>query len=254
MKFGCCSSFSAADERFVQAGGDFIETCINAVDRYTPEERAAADAFVAAHPGSVLAANGALPWKDCKCVGPDAQDFTDYFARIVPVLAGWGVKQLIFGSGGARRIPDGYPREKAEEEFLRAFRACCDAAAPFGLKAAIEPLRFTETNLANTVKEAAELAERAERPNVNLHLDLFHVAQNGELLSDIRPFISRLGHIHVANPAHRGRMQPGDHADYKSFFNLLREEGFDGTVSYEGSSLQGGSDAWREMYDFLRTL
>ena len=52
----------------------------------------------------------------------------------------------MFGSGGARRVPEGFPKEDAFEQFVEFGKRIAPEARAHGLTIAIEPLCRDETN------------------------------------------------------------------------------------------------------------
>ena len=75
-----------------------------------------------------------------------------------------------------------------------------------GLIIALEPLRRQESNLINTVAEAAELAGRTGCEAVMVLADFFHMQEEKESLEHLFIFREQLAHVHVADT---GRLAPG---------------------------------------------
>jgi len=65
----------------------------------------------------VTSANGFLP-TDLKCVGPDVDEarLMRYAETAFRRAEQVGIKIIVFGSGGARTVPEGYPMEQAMDD------------------------------------------------------------------------------------------------------------------------------------------
>ena len=143
-----------------------------------------------------------------------------------------GGKLVVFGSGGARKVPDGIPYRSAFRRLVDIARMISDAALPYGIDIAVEPLRYAETNILNTLSEGAAFTAAVDRPNVKLLADLYHVWSNREPLSQI-PVIRDFAHIHISS-AGRGVPVKEELSDYQEFIHLLKGCGYDGRISIEG--------------------
>ena len=67
---------------------------------------------------------------DFRVVGPNTNhgDICEYAKIGFEKAARLGGKTVVFGSGGARRYPEGFPREKARDQFAECLRMCGDIA------------------------------------------------------------------------------------------------------------------------------
>src|SRR5689334_5707615 len=89
----------------------------------------------------VLAANRLLP-PDLKPIGPVVDEARlqrwgeNVFRRAEEV----GVKTIVWGSGVSRRIPKGFPKEQAREQFLKAVASFAPMAEKHGVTIVIEPV------------------------------------------------------------------------------------------------------------------
>lgn len=91
-----------------------------------------------------------------------------------------GIRYIVFGSGKSRKVPDGFSRETAEEQFVRLCKRLGPVAARYRVTVVIEPLNSRETNLINSVSEGASIVERVNHKNIRLLCDLFHMTADGE--------------------------------------------------------------------------
>ena len=144
-----------------------------------------------------------------------------------------GVQVVVFGSGGARQVPDGWSRDEANRQLAAFGRMLAPIAARHGVTVAIEPLRKAECNILNTVAEGAALARTVNHPALALLVDGYHWATDGDASEAIVEHRSRLAHTHIATTAHR--LAPGMEAcDFRSFFDALRRANYTGRMSIEG--------------------
>lgn len=172
-----------------------------------------------------------------KLVGPetDRQQQDEYLNVAYERLQRLGVEYIVFGSGGARRIPDGFNREEAWSQLVAFSRRAAQKAAGHGITILIEPLRRQETNIINTAGEGLKLVRQVNHPNFQLMIDFYHLAVENEDPDIVLEAASLLRHVHIANP--EGRMFPLDwdeHPFYIGFFTNLRKIGYNERISIEG--------------------
>ncbi len=213
-------------------GLDFVEVALAPLNL---EDRASFTAAKKAVAGAALptaAFNTFLP-KDIRVVGPEADipRFKDYLSRAAEILALGEARVVVFGSGWARSIPEGWDRARGEEEMREALRLSADALAGTGTTLVIEPLNRAESNLINSVREGREFAEAVDRPEIRFLADFYHMDEENESLDELVANASGLTHVHLADT---GRMSPGTGAyPYDLFFAKLREAGYQGMISAE---------------------
>ena len=192
-------------------------------------------AKLAASPLPILACNGFIRPTPLRCVGPDANHepilaWADVTFRRMKQAGG---KFIVFGSGGARRIPDGWPREKAEAQFVALLKGLGPLAATHGVTVAVEQLRAEECNLINHIAKCAELIRAAAQPQVRVLADLYHMACGGDTPADLKSALDVVAHVEIAEK--QGRTVPGVGGDdFRPFFRVLRQGGYQGAVSIEG--------------------
>src|SRR5207248_659966 len=106
-------------------------------------------------PLPIPAANSLVP-ASLKITGPtaDLDALKKYMTTVLSRAQRLGIKTLVFGSGGARNVPDRFDREKAGKQIEDFVRASADIAAQHGVTLVAEPLNRGECNIINTVAEA----------------------------------------------------------------------------------------------------
>lgn len=188
---------------------------------------------LAAWGGSVFAANCFLP-ADLKVTGPNVDHgrLARYADTAFRRAARVGVKFIVFGSGGARQVPEGWPLAEGFEQYVRALEVCAPLAAQHGVVLVVEPLNRAECNLVNTVLEGAVAVARVNHPNIRLLVDIFHMLRNDESPDDIVKAGPWIAHAHIAEKA--GRTAPGMAGDdFRPFLSALRRAGYAGALSIE---------------------
>lgn len=158
----------------------------------------------------------------------------EYLSGTLGRLARLGVEVVVFGSGGARRKPEGMPFGPGWRRLRDVTRVIGSVADRFGMQVAIEPLCRQETNMVNTVPEGAALAAAVDLPNVWVLADSYHMFKDGEPLENLRT-VGRLSHVHVA--LRDGRRYP-TYAEGQLclFIEELRKIGYDGRVTIEANT------------------
>ncbi len=171
---------------------------------------------------------------DVKLVGPerDLDAAVDYVGILFDRVKSIGGEVQVFGSGAARRIPEGYPREKAVDELTELLARIAPMAEAQGIRIAMEHLRSAECNVLTTLRETLDFVGRVNHPAVGVLLDGFHLAQMNEPLESIDACGDRLLHVHMADP--ESRLNPARaNSDLRPMFARLKKIGYDGRVSLE---------------------
>lgn len=235
MRFGICSPPDQAAS-LAEAGYDFVEwpmsRTVGEMDEgeFRSLRRLAQGLSIVPEAWNVM-----LP-SSIKVVGPDADqtEMKRYGETAFARAAELGGQVVVFGSGGARTIPNGWPHDEATRQFAEACRIAGDIAGKHGIKIAIEPLNRTETNLVNSVSEAAAIVKRVGHQSVKLLSDLYHVTREDEAFADTGAAASVLAHVHVAEPGQRTMPRAG-HQDavYQGYFQVLKRSGYNGRISIE---------------------
>ena len=183
------------------------------------------------------AANLFLPGT-LKVTGPQVDTAAQmaHVNKVLTRLSKVGVQVLIFGSGGSRRVPDGFSKEEAYKQLVDFSRRAAEAAKPFGITILIEPLRHQESNIINTAAEGLELVKAVNHPNFELMIDFYHLASENEDPSIVLKAKEHIRHLHTANPTGRVFPQKWDEFNYGPFFANLKAIGYDKRISVEAST------------------
>jgi D-psicose/D-tagatose/L-ribulose 3-epimerase len=240
MQFGICAPLSDAVPARA-AGADYLE--INA--RSLPVELAAASL-------PVRACNALVP-AALKITGMDANSATlrDYLTKTCQAAAAIGAEILVFGSAGARNVPDGFDTPKVRPQLLDFLRTAGWAASEHGITIVIEPLSRSESNVLHTIDECMELVKLVNLPSVQCLVDSYHFWANDDSLQSLRQAMPHIYHVHVAD--REGRVAAGlsGSSDYLPLFRVLKEGGYNRRISIEALNFDIAANGKRAM-DYLR--
>ena len=202
---------------------------------------------LAARKISIETMNWFLPGTDIKLTGPavDQARVREYLERSLALAEKLGAKVIVFGSPGARSFPEGFPREQAWDqlkEFLRMAGGIIEARR-YGMVIGIEPLRKPESNIVNTVVEAARLAREVNHPKIRIIVDFYHLTFENEDPDAILGARDLIVHLQIAEPSARGfPIQEAGDSRYRRFFDNLLKIGYKGRISIEANSSNVAGD------------
>ncbi len=235
--FGACRGFGDAP-LMKELGYDFIEGGVAHAlqpDKSDEEWKRRRDE-VRALPIPLRSCNGFLPGK-FRLTGEKASfdkplEYAEKACRRADEV---GLKTIVFGSGGARNAPKGFPKEKAVEQFVDFCKRLAGRIADCKVCVVLEPLQPKEANYLNFVREGRELCERIGSPRIRLLADIFHMLQGGEGAQSIEQTTpDLLRHCHIAEKG--PRTAPGlssDGSQFAPYFAALKKIGYEGGVSCE---------------------
>ena len=145
----------------------------------------------------------------------------------------FGLKTVVFGAGGARKLPDGANVVDCINRFVAFVK---DVASPlaegYGVTIVMEPLSRGECNFINTLLEGAMVVAAVNRPNVWLLADNYHMESIGEGPDDVRKMGGVIKHSHISYPKPvdgKKRVYPSGELewDYASFIEAVESTGCD---------------------------
>lgn len=240
MRYGMCMGLDTPQNIKIakEAGFDYIECNFGALSRRDDEVFEAFKATLAENDIKCEAANCFIPG-DLPLIGKDfhSEVYSSYIENGMRRGSEIGLKTVVFGSGGARRIPGDFSFAEAFiqlGDFLRT--VVSPIAEKYGITVVIEPLRKQETNIIHTVKEGVMLAALSGKDNIAGLADLYHVVGAGDTNDDIRVLKGYIKHAHLANPTGRRFPKSLDEYDYQGFIDALTFAGC------ERCSVEAGCD------------
>ncbi len=149
--------------------------------------------------------------------------------------------------------PQGQSHGQSMAYLIEALQECSAAAAPHGVRYALEPLNRYETDLIHTVADGLDLIARVGADNFGLLLDTFHMnIEEPSIEASIQAAGDRIFHFHVADS---NRRHPGaGHLDFARLLDALFSTGYRGFVSGEFLPLPDAETAARRGIAQLRSL
>lgn len=235
MKLGVCADPNVAPV-LAEAGFEFLELHVQNHLKTTVEDEAAflpELARIQASPVPCVAANCFLPG-NLKVTGPDVNrnDLAAYAAVVFERAGQAGIDTIVFGSGGARRIPDDFERDIAWQQLVEFGKLIGPLAQRHNVMVVVEPLNQRECNVLTGVAESGRYVEDVDHPNVRLLVDAYHWLKDDNDYDAIVTYGPLLRHVHIATVA--TRRAPGvEDCDFTDFFRALKESGYDGRISIE---------------------
>lgn len=189
---------------------------------------------------------------ELKVVGPDINEkaVLEYVDTVFQRCKSAGVNRIIWGSGGSRRVPEGFDHAKATEQFISIAKKIAAAASRYDITLALENLNSTETNFITTVTEAAAVVKKVNHKNLRLCVDVYHMLKEGESPAAIEKTKGYVVYCEVAEK--EGRTAPGVQGDdFRPYFAALKKIGYNGKIMiecrWENINTQGEA-AYQSLY------
>ncbi|GAA1523063.1 protein FrlC [Agromyces terreus] len=130
------------------------------------------------------------------------------FRRAAELTGELGATRLFLTPG---RGLEGAPRDEAWQRSVDAIGEIAGYAGALGLDCVLEPLQRVESNLVNTVGDAARMLADVAAPNLGVALDTVAISVAGD---DVDAYFDRLGervrHVHLIDGAPAGHLAWGE--------------------------------------------
>ena len=233
MKLGVCTGFENI-ELAAKLGFEYLECGFHKLANMPEEDYQALLAKKDSFPIPVSKANLFLPG-DVKPVGPDVSEkvLREYLDRAFTRGAAMGIKLVVFGSGGARSVPEGWSYARAWRQLCDFLELAAEYAEKYDIVIALEPLRSQECNILNYVSEGTALCGIVNHPYITVLGDFFHMHLGSEPWEHLARAGEKLSHIHICNPVGRVYPAANDGFDYETVLNILKDINYQGDVSIE---------------------
>jgi sugar phosphate isomerase/epimerase len=171
---------------------------------------------------------------ELKVVGPDVneQAVLEYVEKVFQRCRDAGVKRIIWGSGGSRRVPDGFEAAQAKQQFVSIAKKIAAMASRYNMTLALENLNSTETNFITTLADALDVIKKVDHKNLRLCVDVYHMLKEGESPASI---LEAKGYVIYCEVAEKeGRTPPGVQGDdFRPYFAALKKIGYDDKIMIE---------------------
>jgi D-psicose/D-tagatose/L-ribulose 3-epimerase len=188
-----------------------------------------------------------------KLTGPeiDKEEQMRYVRKAFDRVSRLGVQVVVFGSGPARQVPEGFSKNEAWQQLVEFCKRIGPEARAKKITVAIEAQRKQECNIINNLTEGLALIKAVSDPNIQLIVDFYHMAEETEDPAVISVAAKHIRHLHMANP--QGRVFPlvWNEFNYASFFSNLKKIGYNKRISIEARTADFPTDAPRAIA-FLR--
>ena len=258
MRFGMCmEGLRERVESFKEAGYDYVELTVGEILPEESEEKfAGVKEKIKKCPLRPEVFNCFIPG-EIKVVGNkiDSSRLKNYLEVSIRRVAELSGKIIVFGSGGARKVPENFPFEKAYQQLIDFLNLAADIAKNEGI--VIEPLFKPASNIINLVKEGLQLTRDVNRKEIKLLADLFHMEEEDEPFTDLLAAKDYLAHIHIPVPVTEGVKLPSRSGtklkkrtyNHQDFFHYLKEINYQGRISVEDNG--GGFEEIEEEATLL---
>ena len=149
---------------------------------------------------------------------------------------------------------DAVPPEEYKKQWatvVKHLKTLCKHAEKNGRQVCLEPLNRFETDFINTCDQGLKMIKAVGSPALTLHLDTFHMNIEEKFSADaIRKAGKHLAHFHACG-SDRGT-PGGDHTDWKSIAQALKDIRYDGDVVIESFTtdvkvIAKAAAIWRRM-------
>jgi D-psicose/D-tagatose/L-ribulose 3-epimerase len=218
-----------------KAGFDYVELGVRNFAKLSDEDFAKYEEKHKAAGIPTPVGNNFIP-SDIKVVGPDTDKAKqmEYVNKAFDRAKKLGLKTIVFGSGGARKVPDGFSQDEAWKQLVEFAKRIAPEAKKRGIVVAVEPLQKGETNTINSAAEGLKWVKAVNHPNFQLMVDFYHLSLESESPDILVTGKKNIKHFHIANPVGRKYPMSSEEFDYSKFFANLKKIGYRGGISVEG--------------------
>lgn len=155
----------------------------------------------------------------------------------------------------ARRFPPKRSLEEDRRVLLDSLKRIAETAEKYNVMFYLEPLNRYEDHMINMISEGVPYIEGTGSKKVKLLGDIFHMnIEEDDVAKTIEQYSKYIGYYHLADS---NRKLPGfAHTDFRSFFNILKEIKYDGTLSIEchlrGETVEGIRKSLAFLHDQVK--
>jgi sugar phosphate isomerase/epimerase len=253
MQFGICTSVANAAAAKA-AGWDYVEEHVQNFLQGPVADSAWKGEAIARDSALPIATACCLVPADLKITGPDADlaKLKQYMATIAQRAKKVGIQTLVFGSGGARNVPEGFDHAKAMEQIIAFASMAAEQCGKNGLLLVLEHLNRKECNIFNSVAECDELVHKVNSPHFKNLVDSYHLWLENESLEALEKAMPNIRHVHVSDL--EGRLPPGEtgKTDFRPFFRVLKKAGYNGRISVEALGFEDVAGKGPRVLKFLK--
>lgn len=213
-------------------GYDYLELPLNRVASLTDREFLELQDYAVQARFRVYAMYDMLP-EEMRVNGQNvrATQQHEYLQRAFSRAHALGASIVAFDAAASRNVPAGTDFDLARRQTGNFLRIAQGHAKEYGLKIAIQNIRFSSCNLINTVSEAALMAALLQLSQVGVLADTVQMAYQSESFAAIDQCGATLAHVATGCALKRSLPYPGDGEDYTRLFRMLQRRGYSGGVT-----------------------
>lgn len=161
------------------------------------------------------------------------QKSVGYLNQLIDFCGDLEGELMIFGSP-KQRSTDGIPVAEAKKYFAEGLAQVADHAQQRGVKVLVEHLDRMQSDVVNTLSEAAELVAAVGHPAIQMMFDFHNTADEIKpLASLLRQFYDAIWHVHVQEMDGKHLGTGSGATDFVQAFQVLKDLGYDRWVSLE---------------------
>lgn len=183
---------------------------------------------------SLYAVNIFIPG-NLKTVGPavDEAAILAYTAKVFERCRQAGVGMVVWGSGGSRRLPEGWDYADGVRQFTSIAKKIAVQAQQYDIELTLENLNSGETNFLTKLSEVIEVVKDVNEPNLNVCVDIYHMLRENEPPAVIVQGGDLIRHCDIAEK--ENRTAPGTVGDeVVPYLAALKEINFKDVIIIEG--------------------
>ena len=149
---------------------------------------------------------------------------------------------MVFGSPLQRKTTGGATREQATRNYVDGVRSIVPDLEAAGVTLLIEALPVEQSDVIQTLDEAASLVEEIGSPNVQTMFDSHNAIDEADPHAEIvKRNWDKIRHIHI-NELDGSYPRPGGGYDFKPVLQVAKDRAFPGWVSMEVFDFTPGSE------------
>jgi hydroxypyruvate isomerase len=178
----------------------------------------------------------------------------EHLSEAIAAAQTLGTKTLLMLTGNA--LP-GVSLEDQHRSIVDGMKEARTLVEPAGITLIIELLNTYVNHpgyYLNSVEKGVRVVDEVGSPNVKLLNDLYHMQiMEGNLIANLRKYIDRIGHFHVADVP--GRHQPGTgEINYRNVLRAIAETDYTGYVAMEYSPTIDPLESLKQIQQMVADL
>ncbi|NLE45142.1 MAG: TIM barrel protein [Chloroflexi bacterium] len=181
----------------------------------------------------------------------DPAPLVDGVKESAAVAQSLGCSRMIVTTGNAL-ADETY--EITRRRVVRNLKRMAPVAEDCGVTLVLEPLNPIVDHKGywlTTLPKAVDIVEEVDSPGLRILDDLYHQQlSEGNLIANLRQYISRIGHFHAAGAPGRHELVGGE-LDYRTIFTAIDATGYNGFVGLEFSPTIGSEEALKQALELV---